>query len=245
MANYPYRINLRGPWEYEPLTRTVLLPDGKSEPIATNAPLPTPGQMNPPCAWTQAGLEYFQGRVRFRRRFQKPRRVDANERVWLTFAGADYYTTVWLNGVLLGRHEGMFEPFEFEITQHLIDRNELVVEVDSPSITCGTAFGGNQRMVRGTTGPGGLWGTVALEVRREAYVATARIWAAFPGGVPTLHVAGEIVDELDRPLELYGLLDNQTVLYEKVAGAPAGRPFHFEIALPDIERWQPAPWGAP
>src|SRR5262249_1199623 len=121
----------------------------------------------------------------------------------------------------------------------------LVVEIDSPSIASGTAFGGNQRMVRGTSGPGGLWGTVALEMRREAYVANARLWATFPGGVPTLHLAGEIVDERDRPLELYLLLGNRTVLYEKVAGAPAGRPFHFQIALPEVERWQPAAWGTP
>jgi hypothetical protein len=52
-----------------------------------------------------------------------------------------------LNGSLLGRHEGADEPFEFEVTNLLRDRNELIVEVESP------------------TGDGGLWGEVALEIR--------------------------------------------------------------------------------
>jgi hypothetical protein len=44
---------------------------------------------------------------------------------------------------------------------------------------------------------------------------------------------------------LYILLDNRTVVYEKVAGSPSGRPFHVQTAVPDIERWQPAEWGTP
>lgn len=245
MTTYPYRINLRGPWQYEPLARTVLLSDGRIESCTVSAPLPPPGRMNLPCAWTSAGLENFRGRVRFLRRFHKPRQIDANERVWLAFSGADYFTTAWLNGALLGRHEGMFDPFAFDITRHLAVRNELIVETDSPAITCGTAFGGNQRMVRGTDSPGGLWGEVGLEMRREAYVAKVRLWATFTGGAPTLHVAGELVDELSRSLEFYVLLDNRTVLYETIAGAPEGRAFHVTAVLGDVERWQPAAGGTP
>ncbi len=40
----------------------------------------------------------------------------AGKRVFLRFEGVDYITEAWLNGVYLGFHEGMFDPFEFEIT---------------------------------------------------------------------------------------------------------------------------------
>lgn len=46
----------------------------------------------------------------------------------------DYYADVWLNGQYLGFHEGMFNPFEFEITD-LVDwqgENVLVVKDGAP-----------------------------------------------------------------------------------------------------------------
>jgi beta-mannosidase len=52
----------------------------------------------------------------------------------LRFEGVDYYCTVWLNGKLLGSHEGYAEPFEFEVGDRLLpDRaNALIVKVWSP-----------------------------------------------------------------------------------------------------------------
>lgn len=101
-----------------------------------------------PCRWAEGGLGDFAGRVRYCRRFGWPGRLEAHERVWLTFAGVDAVAEVWLNGQFLGRHEGALEPFEFPATAWLQVRNELVVEVEGPA------------------GNGGLWGEVALEVRR-------------------------------------------------------------------------------
>ena len=55
-------------------------------------------------------------------------------RVTLRFEGVDYYAKVWLNGTLLGEHEGYFEPFEFQVG-HLLNKdavNLLIVRVASP-----------------------------------------------------------------------------------------------------------------
>ena len=41
------------------------------------------------------------------------------KRVWLRFDAADYLAEVWLNGRLLGRHEGQFIPFEFDVAESL------------------------------------------------------------------------------------------------------------------------------
>ena len=49
------------------------------------------------------------------------------------FSNVDYFCRVWLNGKLLGEHEGYSEPFSFDITDALRDGNQvLMVKVWSP-----------------------------------------------------------------------------------------------------------------
>jgi hypothetical protein len=160
-----------------------------------------------PCRWADGGLPDFAGRVRFRRRFGYPGRIDAHERVWLTFAGAEAVAEVELNGQDLGRHEGI-RPFEFEVTPMLRARNELTVQVEAPG------------------GDGGLWGEVALEVRCTAFLRGARAWISGEGR-PDLHAAGEVVGTAERPLDLYVIRDRTTVAYTTVEATPEGRPFHL------------------
>jgi beta-galactosidase/beta-glucuronidase len=108
--------------------------------------LPAPCRVTMPCRWSDGGLKDFAGRVRFRRHFGYPGRIDENERVWLTFAGIEGAAEIWLNGQFLGRQE-QARPFEFDVTKLLGDRNDLRVEVEGEAET------------------GGLWGEVAMEIR--------------------------------------------------------------------------------
>lgn len=102
----------------------------------------------------------------------------------LRFEGVDYYAKVWLNGTLLGQHEGYFEPFEFQVG-HLLKKdgnNLLIVKVSSP---WDTVVAGNRydlrvgeiirRMIKGTyehsdtfiqrdVNPIGIWRPVKLIV---------------------------------------------------------------------------------
>lgn len=52
----------------------------------------------------------------------------------LHFAGVDYYCKVWLNGHLLGEHEGYSSAFEFDVSNYLNreGKNLLIVRVWSP-----------------------------------------------------------------------------------------------------------------
>jgi len=57
-----------------------------------------------------------------------------NRGTTLRFEGVDYFAKVWLNGILLGEHEGYADPFEFEVGKILRKEgpNVLVVKVSSP-----------------------------------------------------------------------------------------------------------------
>ena len=68
----------------------------------------------------------------YRRHFAVPK-SDAGRRVRIDFDGAFRDCHVWLNGILLGRHEGGYDPFGFDATD-LVDyggENVLVVRVDA------------------------------------------------------------------------------------------------------------------
>ncbi len=51
----------------------------------------------------------------YRRAFDLPS-ADSGKRIWLTFDGAYRDTTVWVNGWLVRRHEGGYNPFREDIT---------------------------------------------------------------------------------------------------------------------------------
>lgn len=56
-----------------------------------------------------------------------------NDFVFLCFDGLDYFSRVWLNGELLGRHEGMFGGPVIEISEKIRpgQKNSLIVEIES------------------------------------------------------------------------------------------------------------------
>jgi hypothetical protein len=204
---YPHRIRLRGPWECEPLESA----DGL---------VPPASRVTMPCHWGESGLSGFAGRVRYRRRFGYPGRLDDTERVWLTFSGATERADVSLNGVVLGSSERAGEPFEFEATALLRERNELVVEVTG-------------------AGPAaGLWGEVALEIRRTAFLRGVRFAAEVGADAVHLRARGEVVGSADGPLELYLLLDRSTVAYKTVTASAAGAPFAITSEPVALAQWQ-------
>jgi hypothetical protein len=162
-------------------------------------------------------LAEFAGCVRFRRRFGMPRHLDADEAVWLTFAGVQAAALVTLNGRFLGRHEEA-APFEFNVTGLLRDGNELVVDIESPA--------GN-----------GYLGEVALEVRCSAFLRVFRALAEFTAGVVRLCIQGEAIGTSERPLELYVLFDGSTIAYRTIQPTALGQSFDIACDAITADAW--------
>ena len=109
-----------------------------------------------PSSWlTEAPeLRHYQGLIWYQRTFKAQR---SGQRQFLRFGAANYKTVVYLNGEPVGRHEGGFTPFAFEVTKLLREgENQVTVGVDSqatpatvpPPVTDWENYGGITRPVR-------------------------------------------------------------------------------------------------
>src|SRR5260221_8802960 len=85
------------------------------------------GQLKVPGDWNtqRESLLFYEGSVWYKRSFDYS--GNANERVFLHFGAANYIADVYLNGQKLGRHEGGFTPFDFEITEKVKQQANFVV----------------------------------------------------------------------------------------------------------------------
>ena len=166
-----------------------------------------------PCRWGAAGP------VRFTRKFGYPGRIDDGEHVWLTCAGCTGCLEVRLNGEIVaqvgkpawGEHSCLSAPrFAYDVTSMLGPRNRLEIAMD------------------GAGEDAGLWGDVALEIRRDAYLTDVRIERAEPG----IRVIGMAVGVAPQPLEMYTLIDNRHADYRTIQPKPEGQ--LFQIDLPEL-----------
>jgi Beta-galactosidase/beta-glucuronidase len=102
--------------------------------------LNVPGDFN-----TQmAELTYVEGTVWYKKVFDYSRK--SGKRVFLHFGAVNYMAGVYLNGNLIGNHEGGFTPFQFEITD-LVKEGQNVIVVNA----------NNQRLKDGIPGTGYDW----------------------------------------------------------------------------------------
>jgi beta-galactosidase len=99
--------------------------------------------------------------------FPTPSKAD-DDRVILSFGAVMTIADVWVNGVFVGRHEGGFTPFEFDVTEHLDASgvNRLFVRVDAHEIDDVPPFGD----VVDYLCYGGIYREVELRVRPKLSV---------------------------------------------------------------------------
>jgi beta-mannosidase len=124
------RLVLDGDWRY------ALERDQPGETLGYPDPAldtSTWATMRLPTNWYLTEVGDFFGTVWFRREFEVPAEL-REQRLSLRFGAVDYLADVWLNGTYLGSHEGMFNPFEFDVTDvlDLEGTNVLVVKDGAP-----------------------------------------------------------------------------------------------------------------
>ena len=114
----------------------------------------------------------------YKRVFALPETM-TGRRVLLRFGAVDYRCRVYINGLLVGEHEGGYTPFALDVTGHLIPgENEICVRCEDAA-DC-TQPRGKQYWKEGWMGcwytpTSGIWQTVYLEAVGENYLLRAHI----------------------------------------------------------------------
>ena len=75
-------------------------------------------------------LTYFEGTVWYKKQFRYT--LQKGRRLFLYFGAVNYIADVFLNGEKIGRHEGGFTPFQFEITDKTKDSlTSVIIKVNN------------------------------------------------------------------------------------------------------------------
>jgi hypothetical protein len=113
-----------------------------------------------------------------------------NKRIVLTIGAADFFTDCWCNGKHVGRHEGGYTPFEFDLTDSLTLKNGrrqalLVLRVEDPMDNHEQPVG---KQWRWYTTVSGIWQTVFVEPRASSFIKSFRMVPEIETGVVHLAV---------------------------------------------------------
>ncbi len=159
-------LNLDGQWEY------AIRPANEPEPAAFDGHILVPFPVESALSGVQKPVGK-ENRLWYRRTFRIPK-TWKKKRILLNFEAVDWETRVWVNGKEAGSHRGGYDPFVFDITEHLKRRGDqtIVVSVWDP-VDEGTQPRGKQVLKpRGIwyTSVTGIWATVWLEPVPEAYI---------------------------------------------------------------------------
>lgn len=160
--------NLNGPWEFrfdahdQGLDQEWWRPDTIFD-----------QQITVPFGWESklSGIQDTQGHQIgwYRREIQVPK-AWAGLRVWLRFEAVDWAARVWVNGQEVGRHDGGYTPFAFDITGHVKPGGRATVVVRAFDPTDPHLPTGKQ-VSYWYTFTSGIWQTVWLEARPATYLS--------------------------------------------------------------------------
>ena len=152
-------LNLNGPWDFalcdEKQPGDVVYDRVITVPFSWAAPLSGVAQDVKGAGWYRRAVS-----------FTPPE----GWRVFLCVGAADYRAEVYVNGNLTGGHIGGYAPFEFDVTPTWrAGDNSLVIRVEDTD---------DESQTRGKQGYGeirGIWQTVWLEARPQAYIEALRV----------------------------------------------------------------------
>jgi hypothetical protein len=221
--------NLNGTWQFQFDQANV----GESQGWPARG-LPTPQRITVPFSWAaplagvrdSADIGWYQRSIRVPAAWE-----EGSKRVFLVIGASDWLTTVWLDGVKLGSHQGGYTPFEFELTPHLKPGQEqrLVVRVNDAA---------RDFKLEGKQGYGnvrGIWQTPYLEARGGAPLKTVHFSPDIDNG--RVHVEAQLLEKAPEKLTLtldFADAGLRTVTRTVARGADR---VAFDVPIPDAHLW--------
>jgi len=153
------------------------------------------------------------------------------KRVFLVIGACDWRTKAWLDGKLLGSHQGGYTPFEFELTSYLRSGkgHRLVLRVDDTP---------HPFKLEGKQGYGpakGIWQTPYLEARGDAPLA----WIHFSPDIDNekVKVEAELMEAVPSDLKLRLDFTTSKLPQSEVKIPKAEKRVNFEVSIPKPRLW--------
>ena len=221
--------NLNGVWEYAAAGAGEKPPSGRELAGRILVPFPVESALS--------GVMKSAERLWYRRTFDVPKEWDG-KRVILNFGAVDWEAAVYVNGTLTGTHRGGYDPFGFDITDHLKPgkTQELIVGVYDPTDA------GDQPRGKQVRSPGGIW-----------YTSTTGIWqTVWLEPLPPSHIAGILItpdpgsSSVEVAVNAGGGMPGDIVRATVSSGERAlisgsGKPGEpFSLSLPRPHLWSPS-----
>lgn len=182
----------------------------------------------------------------YRRGFTLPGGM-AGKRVLLRFGAVDYRCRVYVNGEMVGDHEGGYTPFCFDITHALTDgENDLCLRVeDAPDVTQPR---GKQYWAKGLMGcwytpVSGIWQTVYLEAVGEICLQRIHIAPDFDRHMFTAELALDAIPRDPLIVELKVSLEGR--LWRRVLTTVSDRRASIPVDMIVHGQLDPVPFWSP
>ena len=210
----------------------------------------------PHCFSVDPRYMFYTGIAWYFKKFNAPSPGD--QHVFLQFDAVFYKSKIWLNGEMIGTHEGGYTPFEIDITKQLSTENTLVVQADNswdtttiPGAKTAVAFqGDNSSQLYPWINYGGITRPVYLITRPAVFVKNIKVIADpdLKKGNATIRIAALIKNASTfsaKAVVNVNVLDNgrKTSLHFKtatIAAAPGEEvTVEFENVLPasEVKLW--------
>lgn len=174
----------------------------------------SPQSIQVPCPWEaeRPDLHNRAGTAIYERTFTVPKSFESR-RVVLCFESVDYFAEVWVNGILVGMHEGGYTPFQFPIEQALHGYgpdavHTVLVRVTDSTVDQDAVLPNGRTLLFAEiphgkqswyTSVGGIWRDVRIEARSQISIARAAFYPNVEAGSATVRLALEGVPQTLEP----------------------------------------------
>jgi len=220
--------NLNGPWSFEfDADDTGLIngwQDGNTS-FDRSILVPFPWGSNLSGLKDEADIGWYQREIKVNKSWD-------DKRIFLTIGASDWETSVWLDGKLLGTHQGGYVPFSFELTDDVMfgQAQNLVIRVDDARRDF-TLYGkqgyGNAR---------GIWQTIYLEARGNDYLDNIHFTPDIDNNKVRVKAYLPEVTQRELNLTVNILTAGNVISHQAVIGKDM-RQLSFDIAIPNPHLW--------
>ncbi len=180
--------------------------------------------------------------------------IKPDQTVLLKFGAVDYFAEVFVNGQKAGEHEGGYLPFTLDVGKLIkAGANEIAVRVTDPDndkarwgdMNFNEIPHGKQSWYVHT---GGIWQSVALEIKPWAYITSVKVHPSIDGtvSVSVMTIANYAARPNQSPTECFALIiDSSGKAFDLGHGLGAGgapttsysEAIRFETKIPSPRLW--------